>query len=100
LPAGGADEADHGTDAVAVRLRPHRADGKPVIAVAAVVAVEVGGAVIGGDHDVEVAIMVEVAIGGAAGDEWAQEVGAEGAADVGEGAVAEVPEDQRRLLIV
>src|ERR1035438_1944550 len=58
--------AHHGADTVAIRFRPGQAHVQPVVAVAAIVAIQVRGTVIGGNQNIEVAIAVEVRIGGAA----------------------------------
>src|ERR1035438_4957414 len=58
--------AHHGADAVAIRLRTGEPHVQPVVAVAAVIAKQVCGAVIGGNQDVEIAVAVEIREGGAA----------------------------------
>ena len=58
---------------------PTSADAQPVIAVAAVVAEQVGGAVVGGDQDVEIAVAIEIGIGRAARHDRPVEGGAHAA---------------------
>src|SRR3954454_6953598 len=93
-------DADDGADAVAIRLRAHGADGEPVIAIAAVIAEKVGGAVVGGDEQVEVAVMVDVGVGGAASDDGAAEFGGHGRGGVFEFAFAGVAEEERGLPVL
>src|SRR5664280_2957013 len=58
--------AHHGADSVAIRLRPGQAHVQPVVTVAAIVAIQVRRTVIGGNQNVEIAVAVEIGIGGAA----------------------------------
>src|SRR5207249_10093790 len=48
----------------------------PVVVVAAVVAQEAGTAAIGGDQDIELAVAIDVGVGGAAADERLEQVAA------------------------
>jgi hypothetical protein len=68
-----------------------------VVLVAAVVAQQHGWAVVLGDREVQVAVVVDVRVGGAARDARPAEIAAELRRDVLEAAVAEVPEQVRRL---
>src|SRR5579884_1384004 len=63
LRAAGARDPHHGADAVAVALRSGETELQPVVAIAAVVAVEDRGTVVLADKNIEVAVAVEVAIG-------------------------------------
>ena len=66
LLAGRAFNAHHGADAVAIGFRARQPHRQPVILIAAIVAKQIGGAVVGGDQHVEVAVVIEIGIGRAA----------------------------------
>src|SRR6185436_19674769 len=61
-------QRDFGADAVAIGSRPDRLDAQQVILIAAVIAHQAGGPVVGGQEKVEIAIPVEIRIGRAAAD--------------------------------
>ncbi len=55
-----------GPDCVAIRFRSHQAKANTLIARGLIVAIEIGGAVVGGQEYVEIAVAVKIAIGEAA----------------------------------
>src|SRR5471030_386038 len=69
LLAPGALHAHHGPDTVAIRLGPGQSHAQQVVAVAAVIAEQVSRSVVGGNQKIQVAVMVKIRIGGAAGDD-------------------------------
>src|ERR1017187_3228893 len=99
LLAGRALDAHHGTYAVAVRPDPAQPHAQPVVAIAAVVAEKIGGAVVGGDQNVQVAVLVEIRVGGAARDQRPDEIGAHLGAHVVELVIAQIAKQQRRLAV-
>ena len=70
LFAGGAFEMDHAADAVAVAQNAGQADREPVIVISTVVAKQVGGAIVGGDEKIQVAVTVEISVCGASRYDW------------------------------
>src|SRR5262245_51280561 len=82
LLAAGALDANDGADAVFVRLCADGANAEEVVLVAAVVAVEKRGTVVGRQQDVEVAVSVVVGVGGAARDDRPLELRTDGVARV------------------
>src|SRR5262249_53667243 len=77
LLAAGALDAHYGADAIAVGLRAHRADAKPLFFVTAIVAEQMGRAAVVGEQDVEVTIVVVVGVDGAARDQGRHELRAD-----------------------
>ena len=61
----GAGESNLGANRIAVALRAAQVENDPVIAIAAVIAQKMGGTVEIGDHDIDVAIVIEIAERGA-----------------------------------
>jgi hypothetical protein len=74
-------------------------DGEPVIVVAAIVAVQIRGSILGGDEQVQIAFAVEIRVGGASPDDPSIESGAQRGGHIAEAAGARIAEQQRRLAI-
>lgn len=72
-------------------------DGEPVIVVAAIVAVQIRGSILGGDEQVHIAS--EIRVGGASPDDPSIESGAQRGGHIAEAAGARIAEQQRRLAI-
>ena len=70
-------DLDLGPLRVAVRGGAAEVEPEPVVPVAAVVAEQVGGAAVGGEEDVEVAVAVDVGVGAPPADDRAEQVGAD-----------------------
>ncbi len=58
----------HRANAVAIAFCAIQANLQPVIFIAAVISVKISRAVVGGNQNIQIAVMIEVAIGRAAGD--------------------------------
>src|SRR5262249_15676879 len=83
-------DADDGADAVAVGLHAAGSDAEKVVPVPAVVAKEVRRTVIGGDEHVEVAVVVDVRVRGAASADRALKVRSDRVAGVLELSLSEI----------
>jgi len=92
-------DADDGANAVAVGLRADRADGQPVVPVAAVVFQQPRGPLVVDEQNVEIAIAIVVSIGGAPANLRHVERGAKRRADAFEASLAQIAEHERDLLV-
>src|SRR5690606_6578661 len=85
------------SDAVAVRFRTLQPDREPLVAVAALVAEQMRGAVIRRDQHIEVAIAVVIAVGGAPSDHAPRQIPG-GLRNLDKAGLAQIAEQMRRLL--
>src|SRR5207245_2608688 len=93
LTAARGGERDFGPEAVPIALRAARFHLEPVAARGRIVSQQLRGAVVAGEQDVQAAVIVEIAVGGAAADALAAEWRSGGLADIGEAQAALAPEE-------
>ena len=89
-------DMNHAADAISIALCPGQPDAEPVIAIAAIIAIQICRAIIGGDQKVQVAVTVEIRIGRPSPDDGAIEGGAHRGCHVPEMATPKIAKQQRR----
>ena len=96
---GTGEDANGGADGIAIGFRSHEMETDAVVAGKVVVAIEVSGAVVGSDQQVEVAVAIEVAIRKATTDFGTVELSASLGRDIAENSLAAVEKQLRRLCV-
>src|SRR5262249_23756916 len=91
---------DCGPDAVAIGFAADGAYTDPVVAIAAIVAIEVRRALVGSHEQVQVAVVIDIGVSGPAGDNRPIERRAHRWRGILELALAEITEKQRRLPVL
>src|ERR1035438_4494692 len=92
-------DAHYCADCAAVRFSSSQTHIQPVVLIAAIVAEQVCGAVVGADDYIEISVVIVIGISSSAGNNRTIELRAHGGGHVFEVPLPQVPEQQRRLLI-
>src|SRR5262249_21934644 len=92
-------QSNHGSKPITIGTRPDKTKPHAVVG-SPVVTQQNGGTAIRGHHNIEIAVVIEVAICGAAGDSWLAQCGTQRLGDFGKRTFARVAKHVSRLRVL